>query len=29
MTSGLFKSQNNRKKQQTIIKQWLNESLEF
>ena len=29
MTSGLFKSQINRKKQQTIIKQWLSESLEF
>ena len=29
MTSGLFKSQINRKKQQTITKQWLSESLEF
>jgi len=29
MTSGLFKSQIKRKEQQAIIKQWLNESLEF
>ena len=29
MTSGLFKSQIKRKEQQSIIKQWLNESLEF
>ena len=29
MTSGLFKSQSNRKKQQAIIKQRLNEYLEF
>ena len=29
MTSGLFKSESNRKKQQPIIKQRLNEYLEF